>query len=590
VGDFILNSIANNSNLILDPDLDSYWLMDAVTGKVPSAESQLVSSVSIALRPGADAAQQAERRIDAAGYYRALLSSTSDLEGVNFATAFAQVGNFSKSPTLNALHAPLEATKVANNAAAARVRSSYLSNVGVLTADAKHALVDDALKALQNSGRLTQSVDPELMGMCALRAGAATSSRNLGVGIFFVVSLVLLYLFTGFYRSVQASVSSLQAATKRMISGTTESFRLAAQDELGDVANSYNQINTALVEARELKRKSDEENKILEGDVMQLLQVVSEASDGDFRIRAQVSSGTVGTVSDAFNQLMDSMGAVIGNVRKQVDRTKDGVVRIDDSAQSMLKGASDQAREVQSATTIVSEISTQSENVSKAAAEAADAAKRTESTAKEGNLAVQSAIEGMGLLRGNVQAGAKKVKTLGDRSMEITGIVATINRIAEQTNMLALNAAIEAARAGENGRGFSVVAEEIRKLAERAGAATQEIDRLVKGIQAETNDTVVAIEQQTSLVEQQSALVSQCGQSLVRIRQVSEETTSFVERISAAARSQVEGTSRVSDAVKQIQGVALTTQGSAKTTAAVAEDLKRLSDELTQGMQRYRIS
>ena len=121
-----------------------------------------------------------------------------------------------------------------------------------------------------------------------------------------------------------------------------------------------------------------------------------------------------------------------------------------------------------------------------------------------------------GAARQNVQAGAKKMKNLGDRSMEITGIVGTISRISEQTNMLALNAAIEAARAGEHGRGFSVVAEEVRKLAERTADATQEIDKLVKAIHSETNETVAAIEQQTQVVEQESQLVSKAGESLVR--------------------------------------------------------------------------
>jgi hypothetical protein len=126
----------------------------------------------------------------------------------------------------------------------------------------------------------------------------------------------------------------------------------------------------------------------------------------------------------------------------------------------------------------------------------------------------------MDQLRQNVQAGAKKMKNLGDRSMEITSIVDTIGRISEQTNMLALNAAIEAARAGEHGRGFSVVAEEVRKLAERAATATHEIGKLVTAINHETNETVAAIEKQTQVVEQESVLVSRAGQALIKIREV----------------------------------------------------------------------
>ena len=125
-------------------------------------------------------------------------------------------------------------------------------------------------------------------------------------------------------------------------------------------------------------------------------------------------------------------------------------------------------------------------------------------------------MRGMDALRANVQAGAKKIKNLGDRSMEITSIVGTIARISEQTNMLALNAAIEAARAGEHGRGFSVVADEVRQLAERTAAATQEIESLVRAIQTETNESVDAIEQQTEVggervARRRSAPASRCS-------------------------------------------------------------------------------
>src|SRR6185369_11309516 len=188
--------------------------------------------------------------------------------------------------------------------------------------------------------------------------------------------------------------------------------------------------------------------------------------------------------------------------------------------------------------------------VSANANNAAEASKRTEEKAHEGAIAVDEVVQGMGTLRANVQAGAKKMKNLGDRSMEITGIVGTISRISEQTNMLALNAAIEAARAGEHGRGFSVVADEVRKLAERTASATNEIDKLVKTIHAETNETVGAIEQQTSIVEQESRAVSKAGESLNKIRQVSTESATIVVDISSVAKKQAEGAGRVVRAIE----------------------------------------
>jgi methyl-accepting chemotaxis protein len=172
------------------------------------------------------------------------------------------------------------------------------------------------------------------------------------------------------------------------------------------------------------------------------------------------------------------------------------------------------------------------------------AANRTQESALAGAESVHNVVQGMEGLRSNVQAGAKKIKNLGDRSMEISGIVGTIAKISEQTNMLALNAAIEAARAGEQGRGFSVVADEVRKLAERTATATQEISNLVAGIQAETAESVAAIEEQTRAVEEEAQIVSKAGEALIKIQGESTHSAELITDITVAAKSQVEVATR----------------------------------------------
>jgi methyl-accepting chemotaxis protein len=241
-------------------------------------------------------------------------------------------------------------------------------------------------------------------------------------------------------------------------------------------------------------------------------------------------------------------------------------------------------------TELVQKMNVEIARVSENAVRAATAAKRTEDSAVEGTEAVQNVINGMESLRANVQAGAKKMKNLGDRSMEITGIVEVINRISEQTNMLALNAAIEAARAGEHGRGFSVVAEEVRKLAERTAGATQEIDKLVKVIHVETNETVHAIEQQTQVVEQESAVVGQAGESLAKIREVSTQSADLVSDISSVAKAQVNGTKIVVETIGQISTIAQRTQEGAQGTVAIIGKLIELSDRLNQDINKFKVA
>jgi methyl-accepting chemotaxis protein len=588
--DFIVNVLANNSNLILDPDLDSYWLMDSVVAKLPTLESSLVAAVSLSLRPGADDGARMDRRLEGAGYHRTLLNNVSDLESVNFATAFLKSNEYSKSTTLAALKAPLETARDESVSVASAYRQSYLLSNAAPAQDVRHRLVEQSLRTLGSARTLGEQISPELSWMCQKRATAASNLRTLGTSLTVIAALFLLFVFAGFYLSVKGSVDALRGATGRMIKGTNEVFQLATKDELGEIAISYNDINNALGQVRVLSSKIEKDNQQIEADVMDLLQAVSDASDGKLFARAKVSEGTVGTVADAFNQLMDSFSSILRQVSEQLGQTNRGVATIVGSAESALRGAEMQSGEVSSATVVVNNIVTQTTKVASTAKEAAEAASRAEQTAADGGAAVDSISAAMTTLRSSVQTGAKKVKSLGDRSMEITGIVGTINRIAEQTNMLALNAAIEAARAGENGRGFSVVAEEIRKLAERAASATQEIDKLVRSIQVETQETVTAIEQQTTLVEQQGELVNRAGEALSRIRSVSTATSSLVEQIMAGTRQQVEGTEQITKAVKQISDVTLASQGDARSTVEVAGDLRRLSELLETSISQFKLN
>jgi len=339
-----------------------------------------------------------------------------------------------------------------------------------------------------------------------------------------------------------------------------------------------------------LKEQVEKENKELQDNIVDLLSVVSDASDGNLTVRAKVTAGALGNVSDAFNSLLESLQGLIGKIADQIAQTTQTVSVITQSSQNMAAGANDQAKEVVAATRLVEKTSSEMNRVGQVALTAAEAAKRAEDSAIQGSTMVQDIISGMESLRQNVQAGAKKMKSLGDRSMEITGIVDTISRISEQTNMLALNAAIEAARAGEHGRGFSVVAEEVRKLAERTASATQEIDNLVKAIHQETNETVAAIERQTQVVEQESQLVSQAGQSLSRIREVSTESASLVSDISNLAKVQVEGTTVVGKAMKQISEIAQSTLAGAQGTVSSLNRLSQLSQDLSASMKKFRIN
>jgi twitching motility protein PilJ len=526
---------------------------------------------------------------------RLLTTTASDLVNVNMKNSFAESKNpkWGQSPTLeNNLKDPLGVTAQGVTSYSAFIKAAMMSGKKDPAAVAVSAqqIAVQALDALQKSNTLYDKIGPELDWLALKRVANFRATRTLGLLLGGAASLLLVYVFAGFYLSVRRSALALAGATTRRIAGTEEVFELEAKDELGHIAGSFNQINQALVESRRLQRRVENDNNELQANIMDLLSVVSDASDGDLRVRAKISTGALGNVCDAFNHLLESLQELIGEIDAQLVRTNAAIESIAEASRRMAAGASNQTAEVLSATNLVEGISKDIQRVSDNARVAADAARRTKDSAQEGSLGVSNVIAGMGTLRTNVQAGAKKMKNLGDRSMEITGIVGTINRISEQTNMLALNAAIEAARAGEHGRGFSIVAEEVRKLAERTAAATDEIEKLVKAIHTETTDTADAIEKQTQFVEQESVLVGRAGESLAKISLVSNESAELVALISDVAGKQVTGVGIIVKTMDQISAIAKSTQSGAEGTAHTVQQLSSLSAQLIGSIRRFKLS
>jgi len=193
-------------------------------------------------------------------------------------------------------------------------------------------------------------------------------------------------------------------------------------------------------------------------------------------------------------------------------------------------------------------------------------------------------------IRSSVQATAKRIKALGDRSLEISEIVNVINDITEQTNLLALNAAIEAARAGEAGRGFAVVADEVRKLAEHSRNATKDIAALIKAIQAETNDAVVVMEEGTKEVEIGAKLADQAGRALDAISSVVRQSAELVQEISLASKQQVRGTEGVANAMQIISNITRQTSQGARQTARTVEQMVHMSEQLNEALSQFRVS
>ena len=333
-----------------------------------------------------------------------------------------------------------------------------------------------------------------------------------------------------------------------------------------------------------------EAQEALQKSVTDFLTVVSQIARGDLTLRGRVTNDALGNVVDSVNYMLDNFAKVLERVRKAAVDVSSSANEILLSSEDMASGAVQQDQEITNTSSAVEELTVSMKQVSNNAEASAEAARRALDAAEQGNRSVRDTLEGMQRIRASVQATAKKIKSLGDRSLEISEIINVINDITEQTNLLALNAAIEAARAGEAGRGFAVVADEVRKLAEHSRTATKDIAGLIKAIQAETNEAVVVMEEGTKEVEVGARLADQAGKALEAISSVVRQSAELVQEISLASKQQVRGTEGVANAMQIISNITRQTSQGARQTARTVENMVKLSEQLNEALSQFRIS
>ncbi|PYO55517.1 MAG: methyl-accepting chemotaxis protein [Candidatus Rokuibacteriota bacterium] len=256
----------------------------------------------------------------------------------------------------------------------------------------------------------------------------------------------------------------------------------------------------------------------------------------------------------------------------------------------MTVGAQAQVQEVMTVSGAVEELTRSVRQVAEIAEASARAAHQALEAAQRGDEAVRDSLAGMQRTRAEVQTIARKIKGLGDRSLEISEIVTTIDDIAAQTNLLALNAAIEAAGAGEAGARFAVVADEVRKLAERCAKATRDIAALIKKVQGETQDAIAVVERGTQEVETGYRVTVQAGRSLAEIAAVSQKSAALAQDISLATHRQVRGADDVAGAIQSIAAVAVQTEQGALHSRKIVEELAGVAGELTASLVRFKLA
>ena len=321
------------------------------------------------------------------------------------------------------------------------------------------------------------------------------------------------------------------------------------------------------------------------------MPVLADMAKGDLTARVEGEfKGDYQLLKNNINQLGESLMYVLSEVAEAVQTTASASNQISSSSEEMAAGAQEQSSQTSEVAGAIEEMTRTIVENTKNTSLAAEKAKNSGTKAQEGGKVVDETIKGMERIADVVKVSAATVETLGNSSNQIGEIIQVIDDIADQTNLLALNAAIEAARAGEQGRGFAVVADEVRKLAERTTKATKEIASMIKKIQQDTAEAVESMKKGKDEVEKGKVLVNKAGASLLEIIKGTDESVDIITQVAAASEEQSAAAEQIS---KSIEGINSVTQESAQGIQQIArstEDLSKLTLNLQEKISQFKLT
>ena len=323
--------------------------------------------------------------------------------------------------------------------------------------------------------------------------------------------------------------------------------------------------------------------------ILRLLDDMGKLADGDLTVRTVVTEDITGAIADSINYTIEELNLLVEEVNQASTQVATAATQAQQVSSKLLNAAQQQSQKIEESTIAVLGMAESISSVSETASESAKVAKKSLETAEKGTIAVRDSITGMNEIRTYIQETSKRIKRLGESSQEIGEIIALISDITEQTNVLALNAAIQATAAGEAGRGFTVIAQEVQRLAERSAEATKQIGTLVKTIQGDTKDTIAAMEKSTSGVAEGAKRSDAAGQALEEIEEVSKHLAKLVTGIFDNTHAQAQAADKVVQNMEEILSITRQTTNGTKQTAMSVKKINGFAAELKASVSNFKV-
>jgi twitching motility protein PilJ len=542
----MITHMGDTSNLILDPDLDSYYMMDVTLLALPQSQDRLgkISAFVNKLSKRDDLSQ--DDQIALSVYASSLEEDIKRVTG-SMETSFNEDINFyGVSPTLQRLK-PLHSEYVAANMAVV----AWLKENAGQKAPEWNKFEPLYQKARSLSFDLWNMAVDELDAFLAVRVSYYKTQRTIAlIGSAFALFLACLISFF-VLRSITKPVGHLVDVMYKLASGDTGvRANMQTFDEIGTMGRQFDMM----VDQRELvNAQIQRENDTMNNSIIDMLQAVGAIAQRDLTIKAPVAEDITGPLGDALNYLTSETANVLNNVVKIAGEVSNVSKQIKTQSDTVLGIAADEKREVEQSAIELGAASVAMLDIAKLALSCNEAAAKAIVNTDKAQETVLGTVQGITTLRYTIRETEKRIKRLGERSQEIGSVVTIINGIAERTHILALNASMHAASAGEAGRGFAVVANEVQKLAENAREATQQISGLVNNIQVETADTVTTMNDAITQVVQGTNLAQQAGSEMRATRDTTAELVQLVQRIADSSKTQAETSQRLQERSVQIQ-------------------------------------